>query len=323
MGRERSYLVTDKAGEDKDMKKPVLVVMAAGMGSRYGGLKQVTPVGPQGQALLDYALYDAWRAGFEEALFIISPAMEQGFPAEMEKRVGTRIMVRCVTQALSDVPEGYAVAEGRTKPWGTGHAVRAGRDLLKGPFAVINADDYYGPTSFRAIHDFLIHTGETALPHYAMVGYELAKTLSESGHVARGICKIDEKSMLAEIHERTHIIHTQEGAMYTEDGEIYRRLPENATASVNLWGFTQDFLPALNEGFEAFLQGPAKERPLQAEFYLPEVVGALLRSQRATVRVLPSAERWYGMTYAEDTPVVAEAIRRMTAEGLYPERLWA
>jgi len=305
------------------VQKPVLVVMAAGLGSRFGGMKQVRPVGPNGQTLMDYSLYDAARAGFEQAVFVISPAMEEDFPREMEARVGKRLNVRFAVQRLTDVPGGLSVPEGRTKPWGTGHAVRACRDLVGAPFAAINADDYYGPSGFRGIFDFLRGAQETMPREYAMVGYELKKTLSETGYVARGICDVDENGMLVEIHERTHIISTQEGALYTEDGQIYRKLPDSAVASMNLWGFSADFMGELDRRFEAFLRRALVENPLKAECYLPEIVGEMLREGKAKVRVLPCAERWYGMTYQEDAPIVVEAIRGLTERGVYPETLWA
>ncbi len=305
------------------MQKPVLVVMAAGMGSRYGGLKQVDPVGPYGQALMDYSLYDAKRAGFEEAVFVISPAMADTFPAEIEARVGGSLAVRCAVQRLDDLPDGFSVPDGRTKPWGTGHAVRACRGLLQGPFAAVNADDYYGPAGFAALYDFLNHLTPSQKGEYAMVGYELSKTLSESGSVARGICSMDESGMLVEIHERTHIIHSPDGPLYTEDGETYFRLPAQSMASMNLWGFGADFMQELDARFAAFLRGAIRSNPLKGEYFLPEVVGQMLREGSARVRVLPCAQRWYGMTYPGDKPMVVQAIREMTEAGVYPEKLWS
>ena len=303
------------------MRKPTLVVMAAGMGSRYGGLKQIRPVGRYGQAIMDYSLYDARRAGFEEVVFIISPAMERDFLADIRERVGSDVGIRCAVQGLGDVPAGYAVPPGREKPWGTGHAVLASRGLIDGPFAAINADDFYGPSAFAAVYDFLTEATPSDRREYAMVGYDLPKTLSESGYVARGICKMDHHRKLVEIHERTHIISTCDGALYTEDGQLYHRLPDDAVASMNLWGFTKDFMGELECRFKCFLDDAATKNPLKAEYFLPEVVGAMLRENAVEVRVLPCAERWYGVTYREDVPAVTRAIERMTKEGMYPERL--
>jgi len=304
------------------MRKPVLVVMAAGLGSRYGGLKQILPVGRYGQAIMDYSLYDARRAGFEEVIFIISPAMERDFLPGIRERTGGGRGIRCAVQSLKDLPAGHAVPQGREKPWGTGHAVLAGRGMIDGPFAAINADDFYGPSAFAAVYDFLTAEKGGGRREYAMVGYELQKTLSESGYVARGICNTDHHGKLVEIHERTHIISTCDGAMYTEDGQLYHRLPDGAVASMNMWGFTKDFMGELESRFTRFLKSAAKENPLKAEYFLPEVVGAMLRENAADVRVLPCAERWYGVTYREDAPAVTQAIERMTKEGMYPERLW-
>jgi len=304
------------------MQKPVLVVMAAGLGSRYGGLKQVQPVGAYGQAIMDYSLYDAKRAGFEEAIFVISSAMAKDFPADLQERIGKHFPVRCAVQELTDLPCGYAVPEGREKPWGTGHAVLACRGMIDAPFAAINADDFYGFNGFRAVYDFLTTERSGSKRQYAMVGYELQKTLSESGYVARGICQTDARGYLVEIRERTHIISTQEGALYTEDGQGYHKLPEDAVASMNLWGFTQDFMGELESRFTGFLDRAMEENPLKAEYFLPEVVGAMLREGLADVSVLPCAERWYGVTYRTELPAVQEAVRQMTEEGKYPERLW-
>ncbi len=305
------------------MQKPALVVMAAGLGSRFGGLKQVQAVGPHDQRLMDYALYDAKRAGFEDVIFIISRQMEETFPVDFAARFKGHLNVRYAVQEIDDLPQGFSVPEGRVKPWGTGHAVRACRGLLSSPFAAINADDYYGRTSFQKIYDFLVNAQPEQPPRYAMVGFELYNTLSESGYVARGICKTDFSGNLVEIKERTHIVSTQEGALYTEDGRVYTRLPEDSIASMNLWGFTLDFMEELDQRFAAFLDQTLRKNPLKGEYFLPEVVGSMLREHKAEVSVLPCSEKWYGVTYKEDMPVVAEAIRRMTESGIYPEKLWA
>lgn len=305
------------------MQEPILVVMAAGMGSRYGGLKQVDPVGPNGQTIMDYSLFDAKRAGFSRVIFVISPSMEADFPSDIEERVGGAMQIQCAVQHLTDLPEGFSVPEGRQKPWGTGHAVRACRAYVDAPFAAINADDYYGPRGLSTIYDFLTDANGADAGHYAMVGYALKNTLSAQGHVARGICKTDENGELVEIHERTHVVSSSDGPLYMEDTEAYYRLPEDAIASMNLWGFPASFMDTLEERFSGFLSSEAKQNPLKAEYFLPEVVGAQLREAGVRVKVLPCDERWYGVTYREDRPVVERAIRRMTEKGLYPEKLWA
>ena len=302
------------------VKKPLLVVMAAGMGSRYGGLKQLDPVGSNGQALMDYSLYDAHRAGFDEAVFIISPKMaEDGFERDIRRRVGNALEIRCAVQRLDDLPAGFAVPEGRVKPWGTAHAVRSCREMVDAPFAAVNADDYYGPGGMKEIFDFLSHaqSGE-----YCMVGYELLNTLSENGSVARGVCEVDETHRLLSVTERTHIISTCDGALFTEDGAHYERLPDDTLVSLNLWGFTPDIFPAMEDGFIRFLREAAPKNPLKAEYYLPTVVAESLAAGRATAQVLPCRERWFGVTHRQDKPAVVEAIRQKTAEGVYPDRLW-
>ncbi len=304
------------------MRKPLLVVMAAGLGSRFGGQKQTRAVGPNQQALMDYSLYDAMRAGFEDVVFVISAAMEKDFPDEMRARLNGRLNARFAVQRLDDMPSGRAVPEGRTKPWGTGHAVRAARAMIDGPFAAINADDYYGRESYRAVFEFLASRKPGTAGQYALVGFQLKNTLSESGSVARGICAANEDGELTEIRERTHIIDTCDGPMYTEDNLLYRRLPDDAVASMNLWGFTGDFARELDGRFDAFLETALRVNPLKAEYFLPEVVSDTIRDGVARAAVLPCAERWYGITYANDLPVVQRAIREMTDAGVYPERLW-
>lgn len=303
------------------MQQPILVVMAAGMGSRYGGLKQVDPIGPNGQAIMDYSLYDAKRAGFERAVFVISPAMEAEYPEALEARLGAHMQVRCAVQRPDDLPPGYAMPPGRSKPWGTGHAVRAARALIDAPFAVINADDYYGISAYESIYTFL-RSVKGLRGEYAMVGYRLSNALSSRGYVSRGICQTDADGFLTTIVERTHIIATTDGPLYTEDGERYYRLSDDAIASMNIWGFTPDILEGLDRGFASFLAHEVPENPLKAEYYLPGVVDMMLHEKAARVRVLPTDERWYGVTYREDRPEVEEAIRKMTREGRYPEKLW-
>ena len=303
------------------MKKPVLVVMAAGMGSRYGGLKQIDPVGSHGQVIIDYSIYDARRAGFETVVFVIKHEIEAEFKAAIGDRLSKVIDVRYAFQQLDDLPAGYAVPEGRVKPWGTCHAILAAREIVDGPFAVINADDYYGPEAFREIYDYLsTHEDRPDCYEFAMVGYMLGNTVTENGHVARGICTEDDDHFLKEVVEHTHIEKLGEDARYTEDdGKTWTEVPGSTIVSMNMWGFSSGFIGEAKARFPAFLDKALAENPLKGEYFLPSVVSQLLDEHRARVKVLRSADKWYGVTYQEDKPVVVAAIAEKTAAGLYPE----
>lgn len=302
------------------MSKPVLVIMAAGMGSRYGGLKQLDPVGPYGQVILDYSMYDARRAGFETVVFVIKEEIEEQFRARVGDRVGRHMDVKYAFQRMDDLPEGYAVPEGRVKPWGTAQAALAARHVVDGPFAIINADDYYGRSAFRAIHAFL--SGGRPY-HYAMVGYRLRNTVTENGSVARGVCTVDQDGTLIEIHERTAIEKDGENGRYTEDGgKSWTPIGGDTLVSMNLWGFDRSFLEEAQARFPAFLDKTLGSNPLKGEYYLPSVVEQLIREGRARVRVLHSEDKWYGVTYKEDKGAVTAAIKAMTESGLYPAELW-
>jgi NDP-sugar pyrophosphorylase family protein len=308
---------------ENKMKKPVLVIMAAGMGSRYGGLKQIDPIDPQGHIIMDFSLYDAKKAGFEEAIFIIKKENEKDFRECIGDRISKIMKVSYVFQDLNNLPEGYQVPEGRIKPWGTGHAVLSCLGTLDAPFAVINADDYYGSHAFKMIYDFLTSHQDDEKYHYTMVGYVLENTLTENGHVARGVCVTDKDGYLIGINERTRIEKRPEGAAYTEDdGQTWVQIPEGSTVSMNMWGFSASLLDELNKRFDTFLKNALKTNPMKGEYFLPSVVGELLAEEKADVQVLKSMDRWYGVTYKEDKPVVVEAIRKMKEEGKYPERLW-
>lgn len=305
------------------MNKPVLVVMAAGMGSRYGGLKQLDPVGPHGALIIDYSVYDARRAGFETVIFVIKRELEQEFRAAIGDRLSPFMDVRYAFQDSADLPEGYTVPEGRVKPWGTAQAALAARHLVDGPFAVINADDYYGPEGFRAIYEYLSTHPDGAVYEYAMVGYLVKNTVTEHGHVARGVCEVDEKGYLADITERTRIEQDGPDARYTEDGGTsWTHLSGSTPVSMNLWGFTKSFLTEAWARFPAFLDQALAENPDKAEYFLPSVVSALIAERKARVKVLTSGDRWYGVTYQADRPTVVAALQAMTDSGLYPETLW-
>ena len=306
------------------MAKPVLVVMAAGMGSRYGGLKQIDPVGSHGEAILDYSIYDAYEAGFRTAVIIIKEAIREDFMQTVGKRLEKSPMeIRYAYQELSKLPEGYSVPEGRTKPWGTSHAVLCGADAIgDAPCAVINADDYYGRSAFRVIYDYLENAADGEKFDYCMVGYELCKTVTDNGSVARGVCETNDAGLLTDIHERTRIEKYSGGIHFTEDGENWVDLPQDVTVSMNFWGYTPSFLHQIRERFPAFLDKTLREAPLKGEFYLPVLVSDLLAEGKASVRVLRSTDRWYGVTYAADKPGVVAALRQMTADGMYPDGLW-
>ena len=306
------------------MNKPVLVVMAAGMGSRYGGLKQVDPVGNHGQLIIDYSIYDARRAGFETVIFIIKREIEDTFRSAIGDRLSRVVDVKYAYQELSDLPSGFSVPEGRVKPWGTAHAVLAARHIVDGPFAVINSDDCYGPEGFREIYDYLsAHPDRPGCYEYAMVGYRLGNTVTEHGYVSRGVCEEDGDRFLTRVTERTRIEKDGPDARFTEDGgATWLPLSGDTIVSMNLWGFTRSFLDEAWARFPAFLDRTLAENPLKGEFYLPGVVTQLLDEGKARVKVLRSGDRWYGVTYKEDKPAVVKAIAGMTAAGLYPDRLW-
>ena len=302
-------------------KKPVLVVMAAGMGSRYGGLKQIDPVGNCGEAILDYSLYDAHEAGFETAVIVIKEAIKKDFMDTVGKRLQNAPMeIRYAYQELDMLPAGYAVPEGRTKPWGTCHAVLCAKAAVDGaPFAVINADDYYGKSAFKVIYDYLSTAKDGEKYDFCMVGYELGKTVTDNGSVARGVCETDESGHLVAVNERVRIEKYDGGIHYTEDGgESWIDLPEDTIVSMNMWGFTATFMDEIEAGFPAFLDGSIASGNLKAEFFLPGMVTKLLSGRKAAVRVLTSPDKWYGVTYAADKPMVVAALRGMAEQGLYP-----
>ena len=306
------------------MNKPVLVVMAAGMGSRYGGLKQLDPIDENGHVILDYSVYDAHRAGFETVIFVIKEEHEALFREMIGDRMSRVMEVKYAFQRSDDLPAGYSVPEGRVKPWGTAQAVLAARDLVDGPFAVINADDYYGPEGFEEIYNYLLHHPDApGMYEYAMVGYLLKNTVTENGTVARGVCESNAEGFLTNVTERTKIEKGEKCPRYTEDdGATWTELDEDTIVSMNMWGFHKSYLEEAWTRFPAFLDNAAKTNPLKGEYFLPAVVSQLLEEGKARVRVLSSADKWYGVTYKEDKPVVVNALASMREAGLYPEKLW-
>lgn len=299
------------------MTKPILVIMAAGMGSRYGGLKQIDPIDDQGHIIIDYSIYDAKRAGFDQVVFVIRKEHEQIFKEAIGDRIARTMKVHYAFQSLDDLPEGYTVPEGRTKPWGTGHAVLAARKYIHGPFAVINADDYYGSSAFGLIYKAL---EEEENRSYSMVGYLLKNTLTENGSVARGICTLNGDS-LSTITERTKIIRKGKDAAFLEDdGTTWTDISGDSVVSMNLWGFPQSFMGYLKEAFPHFLDKTMKENPMKGEFYLPFAVNDLMQKGLASVRVLTTPDVWHGVTYQQDKEAVVAAMRKLREEGDYPEQ---
>ena len=307
-------------------KKPVLVVMAAGMGSRYGGLKQIDPVGSCGEAILDFSLFDAHEAGFETAVIIIKEAIREDFMQTVGKRLEKCPMeIRYAYQEQDKMlPEGITVPQERgAKPWGTGHAVLcAAKEIDGAPFAVINADDYYGKSAYRTIYNALAGRKDTDKAEFCMVGYLLGNTVTDNGSVARGVCDVDADGYLTNLVERTKIEKYEGGIHFTEDGQNYEDLPADTLVSMNLFGFTPSLLDALAESFPAFLEKEVPLNPAKKEYLLPAIVNNMLHDGRARLRVLSSEDRWYGVTYAADKPVVVAALKEKTEAGLYPNGLW-
>lgn len=295
--------------------KKTLVILAAGIGNRYGGAKQITPVGPCGERIIDFSMYDAYKAGFEKIVFIIRKSLEADFREVIGDPVSKFMEVDYVFQEID--PE-YA-GKGRNKPFGTGEAIALCRGHVDGPFAVINADDYYGVHCFRLIGELLDKMDGKG--EYCMMGYHIENTITDKGHVARGVCKT-ENGMLVEINERTHIEKRGKCAEYTEDGENWVDLPAGTPVSMNFWGFTPDIFDHLDKAMEEFRKNELPENPLKAECYLPNVVGEALAEGKVSVKVQECPDKWYGVTYKEDTPALMEALKKLTDEGNYPSPIW-
>lgn len=305
------------------MDKPTLVILAAGMGSRYGGLKQIDPVDDKGHKIIDFSIYDAVRAGFGKVIFIIKKENEKDFRECIGDAVSKHIEVEYVFQELTRVPEGFQIPEGRVKPWGTAHAILCCKDVIKEPFAVINADDYYGKSAYEELYRFLTTHEDDEKYRYAMVGYQLGNTLTENGSVARGVCVTDEAGYLKEIAERTKIVRTAAGAAYTEDdGATWTDLALDTPVSMNMWAFSPSILKELESAVEKFFAEEVEKNPLKSECFLPIEVDKLLKAGKATVEVLHSADKWFGVTYKEDKPFVMESIAKLKEAGVYPDVLW-
>jgi dTDP-glucose pyrophosphorylase len=299
------------------MTTPSLLVLAAGMGSRYGGLKQIDPVGPSGETIMDYSIYDALRAGFGKIVFVIRKDIEEAFRKNIGARFERRVPVGYAFQELDALPPGFTVPAGRTKPWGTTQAVLSATEEIREPFAAINADDFYGAGSFNALSEHL----RSATPDYAMVGFILRNTLSDFGAVARGVCQVDPRGFLENVVEMTNIERDGKGAKSTDAAAHVTRLSGNEHVSMNMWGFAPRVLDQLHKCFEAFLEEHGTD--LRAECYLPSAINQLVSDGSARVKVLPTEDAWFGVTYRDDRPRVVESIQQMVRAGVYPERLWA
>lgn len=291
--------------------------MAAGIGSRFGGgIKQLTPVGPSGEIIIDYSIHDALEAGFNKVVFIIRKDLEKDFREIIGNRMEEKCEVAYAFQELSDLPDGFAVPEGRTKPWGTGQAVLACKGIVNEPFAVINADDYYGKEAFVKLHDYLVeHANEQY--NYCMAGFILENTLSDNGGVTRGVCKVNAEGMLVDVDETSNIIKTAEGAAIADSGQ---KIDAKSNVSMNMWGLTPEFIDVLEEGFKTFLQN-ISDNPLKAEYLLPIIMDQLIKSDKASVKVLETKDRWFGVTYAEDKDTVIESFKKLVEDGVYSSPL--
>jgi len=302
--------------------KTTLVIMAAGMGSRYGGLKQIDPVGPNGEIIMEYSIYDAIKAGFSKVVFIIKKEIEDTFREVIGKKIEGFVDVEYVYQRLENIPQGFSVPEGRTKPWGTGHAVMCAKNAVKTPFAVINADDFYGANTYKLLNNFLSSNQDVEDKYkYCMVGFVIENTLTENGHVARGVCNVDMDGNLIDIHERTKIMKFGDETKYTEDEKNWITIPKASIVSMNTWGFNQSIFKELEEGFPTFLE-MNKDKILKAEYFLPSVIDNLIRTGNTDVKVLPTTDKWYGVTYKEDKPIVKKSIGEMVLAKQYPQLLW-
>ena len=301
------------------MRKPIVVVMAAGMGSRFGGLKQLEPIGQQGEVILDYSIYDAKRAGFETVVFVINHRIEKEFKEKVGNRLSDFINVRYAYQEVDKVPEGIQIPKGRVKPWGTAHCVVVSKDVIDQPFAIINADDFYGKDAFKVMYDYLSTLEEDG--QYAMVGYPLKNTVSEFGSVSRGVCQVNDKHLLEDIVEITEI-YKRDNLVEFKQNDEFVSLDPNTSVSMNFWGFHEGFVNRVENYFEKEIVKVLESNPEKGEVYLPSVVKELIKQQAATVTVLQSDSQWYGITYQEDKPFVVDSLNKMIEKGEYSNPLW-
>lgn len=299
--------------------KPTLFVLAAGMGSRYGGLKQLDGVGPSGETIMDYSIYDAVHAGFGKLVFVIRKSFEKDFREKIVKKYEHKIPVELVFQDLDNLPAGFSVPEGREKPWGTNHAVMMGKDVIHEPFAVINADDFYGRESYKVLADYLSELDDTR-NQYCMIGYRVGNTLSESGTVARGICETDAEGNLTGVVERTQVMRIDGEVKYKDENDQWIAIPDNTPVSMNMWGFTPDYFEHSEKYFVEFLKKNIQNP--KAEFFIPLVVNELIVNNTAKVKVLDTPSKWFGVTYAEDRPGVVAKLQQLVDDGVYPSPLW-
>lgn len=300
--------------------KTTLVVLAAGMGSRYGGLKQIDKIGPNGEIILELSVYDAIKAGFDRVVFIIKHAIEKEFKAAIGDKISEQIPVEYIYQDLDKLPQGCTIPQGREKPWGTGHALLCCKDILNEPFCVINSDDYYGQDAFYKIHDFLVNSTDDN--EYAMVGYVIGNTVSKNGSVARGVCRISD-GKLSDVQERTCIEVHGDKIEYSEDnGHTWTNIPSDSLVSLNFWGFKPSFINKMEQDFSEFFKKEVPANPLKSEFFIPKEVGKMLRDNEISVKMLSSNDKWYGVTYQEDKPSVKQGIKDLIEQGKYPNPLW-
>ncbi len=307
------------------MQKPILVILAAGMGSRYGGggLKQIDPVGANGEIIMDFSVFDAIRAGFERVVYVIKKEMYDDFKAKIGDKVSKHIKVDYAFQDLYNLPEGFEFPEGRVKPWGTAHATLAAKDIIDAPFVVINADDYYGVQAYKMIYDFLTQENSSDKMQVAMVGYMIENTLSDNGHVARGVCELNDESYLTEINERTRIERVNGNPAFTQDdGETWTEIKEGTAVSMNFWGFPKEMMAEFEKGFVRFLENEMPKDPLKAEYFLPFLVDNVRAAGDATVKVIKCADKWYGVTYKPDKEIVVEAMKKLVKDGVYNSPLY-
>ncbi|MEI6435038.1 MAG: sugar phosphate nucleotidyltransferase [Bacteroidota bacterium] len=300
--------------------KPTLLILAAGIGSRYGGLKQLDQIGPSGETIIDYSIYDAMSAGFDKIIFIIKEAIEEDFKEAFVERLKDKVNIDYVFQETWMVPEGIEIPDNRSKPWGTGHAVMMADGKINGPFAVINGDDFYGRGAFQTLADYYNNWSPDRANDYCMVGYRLTNTLSEFGAVSRGVCETNADAFLVDVVERTHIERSSAGIVYKNDQGKFVVIEDNTIVSMNFWGFTPSFFGYLKSGFEEFILKNGGD--LKSEFYIPSMVNSLIKSQQASVKILNCDEQWFGMTYKEDRLHVIKSIRALIQKGIYPENLW-